>query len=240
MKHILLAAAAAAMVIPAAASAQAAVAVQALTGTRLDLAVTGEVSRVPDIAIIAAGVVTRAATATAALEQNAQRMERVRAALKRAGIEDRDVQTSNISLNPEYRYRENMPPQLAGYTASNQVNVRFRDIRNTGRILDALVAQGANQINGPTLGLDQPEAALDEARTAALRTAQARADLYARALGKRVKRVLLVSESGGVGPVLRNFDAAEIQVTGSRAAKTEIDPGEQTVSVTLTVSYELE
>jgi uncharacterized protein YggE len=80
---------------------------QPLSGTRLDISATGEATRVPDIAIISAGVVTRSATATAALEQNAARMDRVRAALTRAGIADRDIQTSNISLNPEYRYVEN-------------------------------------------------------------------------------------------------------------------------------------
>jgi len=211
-----------------------------LSGTRLDVVATGEVTRVPDIARINAGVVTVAPTATAAIEQNAARMEAVRTALRRAGIADRDIQTSSINLNPDYRYQEGQPPVLTGYRAGNEVRVRFRDIRNTGRILDALVAQGANQINGPMLGLDKPEEALDEARTAALRTAQQRASMYARALGKRVGRVLAVSEAGGVGPAMRTFDAAEIVVTGSRVARTEIEPGEQTVAVTLTVVFELE
>ena len=136
------------------------------------------------LAIISAGVVTRQTTATAAIQENAARMERVLAALKRAGIEERDVQTSSINLNPEYRYQENRAPQLVGYTASNQVSIRFRDIRNTGKILDALVAEGANQINGPTLTIDKPEAALDEARLKALANGRARADVYARALGQ--------------------------------------------------------
>ena len=84
-------------------------------------------------------------------------MERVRAALKRAGIEDRDIQTSSINLNPEYRYDQNRPPRLTGYRASNTVNVKFRDLKRTGAILDALVAEGANQINGPSLTIDKPE-----------------------------------------------------------------------------------
>ena len=211
----------------------------ALSGTRLDVVATGEVTRVPDIARISAGVVTVAPTATGAIEQNAARMASVRAALRRAGIEDRDIQTSSISLNPEYRYVENQPPVLTGYRAGNEVMVRFRDIRNTGRILDALVAQGANQINGPMLGLDKPEAALDEARTAALAAARRRAELYARALGKRVGRVLSVSEGGGNYMPVQRAMAEAIQVTGSRA-KTDIDPGEQTVAVALSVSFELE
>ena len=100
-KSILPLMAAAALAVPAAATAQTAVQVQPITGTRLDISATGEVTRVPDIAIISTGVVTRAATATAAIQQNATRMERVRAALRRAGMEDRDIQTSSINLNPE-------------------------------------------------------------------------------------------------------------------------------------------
>jgi hypothetical protein len=239
MKSKLLAAAALAILAPAAAGAQTPAAVQAITGTRLDLNVTGEVSRVPDIAIISAGVVTRAATATAALEQNAQRMERVRSALRRAGIEERDIQTSNISLNPEYRYAENVPPRLVGYTASNQVNVRFRDIRNTGKILDALVAEGANQINGPNLTIDEPEAALDEARMKAIANGRARADLYARALGMRVVRLLSVSEGGGhsVPPPVVMMRA---EAMSAGRADTKIEPGQQEVQVTVTMSFELQ
>lgn len=211
--------------------------VQSISGTRLDVSATGEVSRVPDVAIISAGVQTRSTTATGAIGENAARMERVRAALKAAGIADRDIQTSNISLNPEYRYQENQPPQLTGYTASNQVNVRFRDIRNTGRILDALVAQGANQINGPSLTIDKPEAALDEARANAIAVGRARAELYARALGMRVVRLLSVTEGGGYGsppPVV--MMRAERAVG---AADSKIDPGEQQLQVTVSMSFEL-
>ncbi|MGQ0661320.1 SIMPL domain-containing protein [Sphingosinicella sp.] len=208
-----------------------------IAGTRLDVVATGEVTRVPDIVRINAGVVTQATTAVEAIRQNAARMGRVRAALARAGVQPRDIQTSNLSLQPDYRYEQNQPPQLIGYRASNQVNVRFRNIADSGRILDALVAEGANQIDGPHLGLDRPEVALDEARIAALANARARAELYARSLNMRVRRVLLVSESGATlpppMPVMRMREAAQ-------AADTRIEPGEQVLSVTLTVSFELE
>ena len=211
--------------------------VRPISGTRLDVVATGEVNRVPDIAQINAGVVTQAPTATDAIRQNAARMERVRAALRAAGIAERDIQTSTINLNPNYRYAENQPPQLIGYQAVNQVNVRFRDIAKTGAILDALVAEGANQINGPTLTIDRPEAALDEARTQAIAVARARADLYARALGMRVVRVLSVSEAGmGFVPPPRPM----MRDMAQSNASTEIVPGEQTLNVSLTVSFELE
>ncbi|HUE79168.1 MAG TPA: SIMPL domain-containing protein [Sphingomicrobium sp.] len=211
---------------------------QTISGTRLDVSATGEVSRIPDVAIITAGVMTRSQSATGAIAENAARMERVRDALKRAGIPDRDIQTTNLSLNPEYRYQDNQPPQLTGYTASNQVNVRFRDIRNTGRILDALVAEGANQINGPNLTIDKPEAALDEARTAAIAAGRARAELYARALGMRVVRLLSVSEGSGYSvpppmPIMR------AEARSAMAADTKIDPGEQQLQATVAMSFEL-
>lgn len=207
-----------------------------ISGTRLDISATGEVSRVPDIARIGAGVVTQAKGATEALAQNAQQMSRVIAALKRAGIAERDIQTSSISLNPEYRYVDNQQPVLTGYRASNEVSIRFRDIAETGSILDALVAQGANQINGPMLGIDKPEQALDEARKLALTNARARAELYARALGKKVTRILSISESGAAIPY--PMPMARMQVAD--AAETKIAPGEQTLSVSVSVSFELD
>ncbi|HKX92002.1 MAG TPA: SIMPL domain-containing protein [Sphingomicrobium sp.] len=229
-----------AMGLPAAAAAQTpATITQAIAGTRLDISTTGEATRVPDVATISAGVITRATTARAALSQNAARMERVRAALTRAGIADRDIQTSNISLNPEYRYVQDQPPRLTGYTASNQVSVRFRDIAKSGDILDALVAEGANSINGPSLTIDKPEEALNEARTKALAAGRARADLYARALGMRVVRLLSVSESGGNYPVPPPMPVM-MEARAQGGAATQIDPGEQKVSVTLGMVFELQ
>jgi uncharacterized protein YggE len=220
------------------AAAQQSTITQTIAGTRLDVNATGEVTRVPDVAVISAGVVSRSATATGALQDTADSMSRVLTALKRAGVEDRDIQTSNVSLNPEYRYVENQPPQLVGYTASNNVTVRFRDIRNSGKILDALVAQGANQINGPTLTVDKPEAALDEARAKAIAIGRARADLYARSLGLRVVRVVAVNESGGsypVPPPMPMYARAEMA-----QAKTSIEPGEQKLQVNLAITFELQ
>ena len=227
--------AAAALAVPAAAPAQT---MQQIAGTRLDISASGEVTRVPDVAVISTGVVTRATTATAAIQQNAARMERVRAALRRAGIDDKDIQTSSINLNPDYVYVERQPPKLTGYQASNNVSVRFRDIRKTGEILDALVAEGANQINGPSLTIDKPEAALDEARLKAIANGRARAELYARGLGMRVTRLLSVSESGGyaAAPPMPMYARAEM----AQDAKTTIDPGEQKVSVSIAMSFELQ
>ena len=227
-----------AVAFPSAAAAQQSTINQTIAGTRLDVTAMGEVTRVPDVAIISAGVVSRSTTATGALQDTAGRMQRVLAALKRAGVEERDVQTSNVSLNPEYRYVENQAPQLVGYTASNTVTIRFRDIRNSGKILDALVDQGANQINGPNLMIDKPETALDEARANAIAIGRARAELYARSLGMRVVRVISVGEGGGyeVPP------PRPMVVSGARmaAVDTKIEAGEQKLQVSLAMIFELQ
>ena len=134
---------------------------------------------------------------------------------------------------------KDQPPRISGYTASNQVNVRFRDLASTGKILDALVAEGANQISGPNLTIDKPEAALDEARTKAVATARARAELYARSLGMRVVRVVSVSESGGYAPP-PPMPPMVMMAERSQAADTRIDPGEQKVQVSVSMTFELQ
>jgi uncharacterized protein YggE len=204
-------------------------------GTLLDVTATGKTTRVPDLATIRAGVVTQAPTAAAALSDNANRMSAVLSALKRAGIQPRDIATANVSLQPQYRYEDNKPPVITGYQATNNVSIRFRDIAKSGAILDALVAQGANQIDGPNLSLDQPDAALDEARVDAVKRAQARAQLYAKAAGLSVSRILTIAEGGEIAgppppmPVYR--------MAAAKAADTQVMPGESDVTVTITVRF---
>jgi uncharacterized protein YggE len=204
-------------------------------GTLLDITATGKTTRVPDLATIRAGVVTQAPTAAAALSDNANRMSAVLAGLKRAGIQTRDVATANVSLQPQYRYEDNKPPVITGYQATNNVSIRFRDIAKSGAILDALVAQGANQIDGPNLSLDQPDAALDEARVDAVKRAQARAELYAKAAGLSVSRILTIAEGGEIAgppppmPVYR--------MAAAKAADTQVLAGESDVTVTITVRF---
>ena len=224
--------------LPSPAAAQQSAITQTIAGTRLDITATGEVTRVPDVAIISAGVVSRAATASAAIQDAANRIDRVLAALKRAGVADRDMQTGSISLNPEYRYPENQSPQLTGYTASNTLTIRFRDIRSSGKILDTLVAEGANQINGPNLTIDKPEAALDQARANAIAIGRARADLYARSLGMRLVRVVSVSENGGYA-VPPPAPPPMMMAAQSRASTT-IEPGEQKLQVSVAMTFELQ
>ncbi|NNM76269.1 SIMPL domain-containing protein [Sphingomonas sp. ID1715] len=227
--------------------------------TLLSVTAEGQSRRTPDLALFSAGVVTTGSNAAEALSANATRMDRVIAALKRAGIEARDLQTSAVSLQPRYsdpereaqiRARETRQPyvppapteapKIIGYEARNSLNIRVRRLPEMGRIIDALVAEGANQIDGPNFTVDAQREALDEARTEAIANARARAELYARAAGLRVARILSISESGGFYPV------NQIVVTGRMAAgapppppPTPIAPGELALGVSLSVQFEL-
>ncbi|MDN4630983.1 SIMPL domain-containing protein [Sphingomonas sp. PsM26] len=206
-------------------------------GALLDVSAEGQTARVPDVATIRAGVVTQGQTAAAALSENATRMARVLAALKQAGVAARDIRTASVALNPQYRYTEGQPPAVTGYQASNSVSIRFRDVAKSGAILDALVAQGANQIDGPTLSLDKPDAALDEARTDAVKIARSRAELYAKAAGMSVVRIVTISENGtndGSNPQPPVFAMARAMKASD---STPIAAGETQVSVTVTVRF---
>ncbi len=230
-----LAAAAAIAALPV--SAMAEVTGPTISGTRLDVSAQGTVQRVPDVAIISAGVITTATTAKTAMVSNATAMTRVLAALRGAGVAERDIATAQIGLSPQYRYVDNQPPVVVGYQANNSVTVRFRDIAKSGAILDALVAAGANQINGPSLTIDRPEAAQDEARAEAMKTARTRAELYARAAGMTVKRIVAIAETSSVsGPPPMPYVRAQM---ADSAAKSEIVPGEQDVGITVNVTFEL-
>lgn len=240
MHHlVLIAAGAAAAGLPlASAAAQVASPAPAmlLEGTLLEVSATGKTTRVPDVATISAGVVTQSATAAAALSDNAQRMARVLAALKKAGVADRDIQTSNIAIQPQYRYAQNEAPVITGYQASNTVAVRFRDVARSGAILDALVREGANQIDGPNLSIDKPEAAEDEARIDAVAKARARADLYAKATGLRVERILSIGEGNGYSPPMP-MPMMMARVSAAEGADSKVAAGEQNVTVTVNVRF---
>jgi uncharacterized protein YggE len=242
MRQLLLAAAVSSLLPVAPALAQIAPTphprIVAIEGALLTVNAEGEVEGAPDIANVNLGVTTEGQNAAAAMQANAQRMNGLVASLRRAGVAERDVQTANVSVNPQYVYGEGVPPRITGYQASNTVNVRVRNLGNLGRIMDAAVSAGGNTVNGVSFALDDPEPRLNQAREEAMRKARTRADLYARAAGMRVHRIVSISEGYNVQPPWPQ----EIVVTGSRlasAAPTPVQPGEVRTNATVTVVFEL-
>ena len=233
--------------VPAAAEAQAVSTAPLVAPGNAVLTVTaeGKSTRTPDLAVFTAGVTTQEKTAGAALSQNAAKMNAVIVALKAQGVAERDIQTSNLSVSPVYGQPHRNPdgtyegdPIITGYQATNQVQVRQRKLGQYGKVIDTLVAAGANQVNGPAFQLDNADAATDEARVEAVKKARARAELYARAAGLRVARILTISETGGWSPqppVL--YARAEKMMAGS--APSPVAAGELDVTASVTVTFEM-
>lgn len=203
--------------------------------TTLTVTAEGHVDRAPDVAELSGGVVTQATTAAAALAANATRMTSVIAAVRRAGLADRDIQTTGLNLQPQYKYGDNQPPVLTGYQVNNTVSLKIRKLAEAGRLVDALVAAGANQINGPTFRVDDAEGTLDAARRAAVATARARAELYAAAAGMHVGRIRSIVEGSTEAPAPRPM----MMMARAKAADTPVEAGEVTLGATVTVVFDL-
>lgn len=207
--------------------------------TTLSLSATGEVSAAPDMATVSFGVVTQGKTASDAMKANNVRMNAVMASLKAAGIAAKDIKTSNLNLNPQYVYKENLPPQLTGYEARNQVTVRVNDLSQTGPVIDAVIKAGVNQIDQIGFGLKNDDAVLDQARQQAVATLQQRAQLYATAAGLKVKRILAIEE-GSPNIVRPPMPMAFARADKMMAESTPVSGGELQESVTVSATFELQ
>jgi uncharacterized protein len=209
--------------------------------TMLSFSIPVEVRKTPDIATVSATVLTEAASAQEAMQQNASQMARVFEALRKAQIAERDVQTQGLLLQPLYLYQENKPPRIRGYQASNTLSLRIRKIEALGPVLDQLVTQGVTQITGPNFEVDEPDAALDQARAQALKAAQARASMLASAVGMRLKRIVSINEGGQVSesrPV-----PLSLKATASAQSLEEPTPtagGEISLTTRFNIVFELE
>jgi uncharacterized protein YggE len=197
----------------------------------------GEVKAVPDQAILSAGVVSQAVTADEALATNRRAMNAVFATLKRQGIPDRAIRTSEFSVQPQYgeQRQGNAPPHIVGYQVSNNVSVTVDDLSKLGGAIDALVASGANSMGGISFTIRDPKPLLRQARDAAVKDAMDRASVYAKAAGVALGHVVQISEGGAEAP-RPVFRAMALDAS---PAQTPIAAGEQTVAAQVTVSFEI-
>lgn len=220
----------------AAAQDQAGPAMHGVQGTLLSINAEGSSEAAPDMATISLGVTTEGQTAQAALSENARRMSALTQALRRAGVAERDIQTSNVSVYPQQQYQEGQPPRITGYQANNTVTAKVRTISNTGRVIDAAVGAGGNTVNGVSFSHADPDAQLDIARRDAIAEARRRADLYANALGMQVARIVAVSEGGGYAPPV---PAPMMERMAAQDASTPVSPGTVETRVSVSVTFEL-
>lgn len=197
----------------------------------------GEVTAKPDMATVSIGVVRQAKTAREALDANTTAMQEVLASLKAQGFEDRDVQTSNFSVSPRYDYsKDGTPPKIDGYEVSNQLTVTVRDLKKLGPLLDKAVTDGSNQITGVAFSIAKPEPLADEARKLAVKDALRKARVFADAAQVTLGPISRIDEQGGYRPPQ---PYAKTMRMGAEAASVPIAEGEQTVTIEVSITWEI-
>ena len=199
------------------------------------ISVTGEarISAAPDLAQVDAGVTSDAKTAREASDANNAAMGKVLLALKGAGIDEKDYQTSRLSLQPQYSSaKSGSPMTVAGYRASNRVTIRLRDVTKVANVIDTLVTSGANEIGGINFMVSQASKLLDDARQQAVADARRKAEIYAKAAGVTLGAPLDISEQGAPGPM-----PFRKMAVGMAASPTPVAQGEETLQVNVSVSW---
>ena len=206
----------------------------------------GEVMAEPDLAVITTGVVTSAPTAREAVTANTQAMNGVLGRLKEMGIADRDLQTSDFSITPQYQHFRGQngqpapPPRIVAYEVRNTLRVRIRELESTGAILDAVVSDGANQVNGIGFSIDDPTALMQKARRRAVSDARDRAEVLANSLGVALGRIVSVSEGQMRPPVPQPRMARMEMAMAADAGPVSVETGEQLLTATVTITWEIE
>ncbi|MGH6651806.1 MAG: SIMPL domain-containing protein [Sphingopyxis sp.] len=209
-------------------------------GPILSFSVSEEVRSRPDQATVGAGVTATAPTAVEAMRLNAAAMDKLIAAAKARGIKAEDIQTSGINLSPQYDYNNTgngQPPRFIGYQVSNTVRATTPKIDDIGPLLDALVAAGGTNIDGPWFGMKDPEAQLVGARGAAIKEAEAKAADYAKLAGYRGAELVSISEGGGFGGPQPPMPMVRLQAMDAKA--TPVEPGQVANTLTLSFQYRL-
>ena len=207
------------------------------------IAVTGSatVSVKPDIARLNLGVEATEATVAAARSRAADVMTKVQDALKQKGVQEKDIRTQYLNISPQYTQSPDRiaPPTIRGYLVSNQLQITVRNIDSTSEVLDAAVAAGGNavRVNGISFTVDQPEQFLGQAREEAVKMARARAEVLAKAAGVSLGTARSITESGGgATPIPLRAEAPALSAGG---APTPVNPGEQTLQLTVQVVYDI-
>ena len=195
----------------------------------------GEIRAVPDTVTLSAGVTIQAATAAAALAADSSRMQAVMAALKKQGVANKNIQTSQFSVSPQYANNDGQAPRLTGYQVTNEVSVRLDDLSKLGATLDALVTAGANQMNGINFSIADTTALMAQARQQAVADALNKAQTYAKAAGVTLGAIQSISESDNGGP--RPLYAAAPM---AMARAVPVAMGEERVTATVSIVWQIQ
>ena len=201
---------------------------------------TGKASAAPDMATINIGVRSEAATASEALSANAVAMKQTIDKLKSLSIKAKDIQTSGLSVNPQYDYQTNRnKPRITGYVASNNVTVQLRDLTKAGEIIDQAVSSGANSLGGIQFGFADPKPLLEAARRDAVADAAARARVLTDAAKVDLGTLIIIQDGYSAAPGPRPIARARGLAESDAYAASPVEVGESTIRAQVTLVYEI-
>jgi uncharacterized protein YggE len=207
-----------------------------LASANINVSGNGKVIYVPDVGYVTVGVVGEGKTAAEAWEKNRLKVEKIFEALKKLGLEPRDMQTSGLNISPKYLTRPNHQPELIGYTVSYDLKVTVRKLDHMGEVLDQIVQAGANRNMNISFGCSDYDKLLDEARAKAVADARKKATIYSTGAGARLGKVLKISEQSYYAPRSFTYEHAQL-VPGDKSLPIAV--GEQEMSVQIFLEYEL-
>ncbi len=203
----------------------------------------GKVNAKPDIATVTVGIVTTASTAKTAQDDNTASMNKINAAVKALGIDEKDLTTSNFSVYPNYNY-DNGKNTITGYTANQNLTIKVRGVDKStdtlGKVLDGALVSGSNQIQGVYFGFDDADNLRQQARKIAIEKAKQKAQDLADASGIKLGKVVSISESSISSPYPVMYNSAkDLGIGGAGGGTPSIEAGSQDITATMTVIFEL-
>lgn len=216
--------------------------VNSVTTTKSDtFSVSGEgkVTMVPDIAVVSAGVTAQGATVTKVQQEINTKINAVNAAVKKLGIDEKDIKTSYYNISPTYDYSASTQ-RITGYQAHSNLTIKVRKIDTVNGVIDAATAQGANEVGGVRFDVDDKTKAENQAREQAVADAKAKAEAAAKAAGFKLGKVINYNEGDGSAPRPVMYDAVKAMPEAGGGAPTQVEPGTSEVSVNVTLSYEIQ
>lgn len=218
-----------------------------IKGTSVNLLVTGEAIVTPDIAEVTGGIEAKGVSSKEALNIQNTKMSNIISSLKTLGIDEKDIANEQVNLNPIYTWTAKGGQKITGYQAVNIIKIKVRDKQKISQVLDAMVRDGTNRIDGVVFKMENKDAPAQMARKDALERANARAEAYAKSAGMKVYKIVAINESSSNianpgAPIMYDYKVAYPQ--SNRVVETEMAPtqpiaqGQIESQVTLNVTYE--
>lgn len=210
----------------------------------------GKVTAVPDIAQVLFGVLTEGGKNIGGLQaENSQKANRAISYLKKNGVLEKDIKTESYNISPRYNHYACPPPknreegvscppsEIVGYSISQSISVKIRDLNKAGDLLGGVVENGANTVSGLSFTVDDPDVPQDKARKDAITRAKKKAQLLAEAGGFRLGKVISIQEGQIYNPYNNRFEL--YRGKGGDFASPEVEPGSQEIKLNVTITYEI-